>query len=324
MYFSYFAPLAPLQEVKYCDAHAHQDSTIEQMTFEQWQLAVQTKVDSSVHLHNHLPQDLDFFVLLSSIIGQIGNVSQANYGAGNSFEDSLARHRVVALGLPAVSLDLSVVTDVGFVASSDKATGTNQVQNRVEALGTVSLAMDEILRVLERAVLHRRGSSSSSPYSDGDDAQIIMGLAPWDRLPEGSVVRRDRRFGTLRLNRTRDAASSAAGKPGAAASATSSPTGMLLHALGMRMDDAIERTRAVAQAVAERLAVIFNVSVEQVDCGAPMAANAVDSLVAVELRNWLAGAAKAKVSIFEVVQSSSLLEFANLVLERSSLVVKVS
>lgn len=298
------------------------------MTFEQWQLAVQTKVDSSIHLHNHLPQDLDFFVLLSSVCGQLGNVSQANYDAGNTFEDSLARHRVMALGLPAVSLDLSAVTDVGFVASSDKATGTNQVQNRVEALGTVSLAMDEILRVLEHAVLRRRRrcrrpSSSSSPYSDGDDAQIIMGLAPWDRLLEGSIVRRDRRFGMLRLTRARDAARSAASKPGAAAAATSSPTGMLLHALGMRMDDAIERTRSVAQAVAERLAVIFNVSVEQVDCGAPMTANAVDSLVAVELRNWLASAAKAKVSIFEVVQSSSLLEFANLVLERSSLVVKV-
>lgn len=43
----------------------------------------------------------------------------------------------------------------------------------------------------------------------------------------------------------------------------------------------------------------------------------VDSLVAVELRNWLGSAAKAKVSIFTILQTPSLAEFASLVASSS-------
>ncbi|KAM7202687.1 Cytochrome P450 [Rhypophila sp. PSN 637] len=48
----------------------------------------------------------------------------------------------------------------------------------------------------------------------------------------------------------------------------------------------------------------------------------VDSIVVVELRNWLAASAKAEVSVIEVVLSGSFLEFASIVMERSPLVVK--
>ncbi|KAI8175177.1 hypothetical protein K4K51_007770 [Colletotrichum sp. SAR 10_75] len=38
-------------------------------------------------------EDLDFFILLSSVSGVIGNSAQGNYCAGNTFEDVLAHHR---------------------------------------------------------------------------------------------------------------------------------------------------------------------------------------------------------------------------------------
>ncbi|KAK4214346.1 hypothetical protein QBC37DRAFT_421440 [Rhypophila decipiens] len=291
------------------------DSVFESMTLDQWQVGVDAKVKSSTNLHNLLlSHQLDFFVLLSSLVGQLGNVSQANYGAGNSFEDALARHRS-SLGLPALSLDLSGVTDVGFVATQTTADGTNDVQKRVEGLGSVSITTPEIHRVLERALT--KSMASTTTQNSPDDAQILMGLARWDKLPEDSVVYRDRRFGTLRL--TRDLGGSLASKqaPGAA----NNPTGMLLQALNMAASGD-EQTQAVARAVAERLAVIFSKPAEQMDATAAMSAHGVDSLVAVELRNWLAASAKAKVSVFEVVQSGSLLEFASLVMERSPLVVK--
>jgi hypothetical protein len=37
--------------------------------------------------------DLDFFILLSSNVGILGNASQANYAAGGTYEDALARIR---------------------------------------------------------------------------------------------------------------------------------------------------------------------------------------------------------------------------------------
>ena len=71
--------------------------------------------------------------------------------------------------------------------------------------------------------------------------------------------------------------------------------------------------------MAKRLAIIFNVSAEEIDLAVPMTMHGVDSLVAVELRNWLSGAAKDKISIFEITQSSYLMEFVGLIVKRSRL-----
>ena len=272
------------------------------MTFEQWQRTVQSKVSSSTNLHKHL-LNLSFFVMLSSVTGVTGHVSQANYSAGNTFQDALARHRT-ASGQPAVSLDLPGVTDVGYVATKDSDHGDNRVRARVEALGIISLDIGTILPLIEAAVLH-------SPQRA--DAQVIVGLAPWDRLPDGAVVRQDHRFGTLRLASPRGAAATVSAAAGTTAT---SPTGMLVREL----KTLTERARSVAEAVAERLAVIFNISAEEIDLAVPMTVHGVDSLVAVELRNWLSGAAKAKISIFEITQSNSLMDFAALIVGRSQLV----
>lgn len=46
----------------------------------------------------------------------------------------------------------------------------------------------------------------------------------------------------------------------------------------------------------------------------------VDSLVAVELRNWLSSVMKARVTIFEILQSGSVADFARMVTARSGLI----
>jgi hypothetical protein len=66
------------------------------------------------NLHELLPTDLDFFVVLSSLAGIIGSVSQANYAAGNTFQDALAHYRQKK-GLAAQSLDLGVMMGIGYV-----------------------------------------------------------------------------------------------------------------------------------------------------------------------------------------------------------------
>ncbi|KAI1412829.1 hypothetical protein F5Y13DRAFT_199683 [Hypoxylon sp. FL1857] len=277
------------------------DTIVERMEFAQWQRTIQIRVRSSINMHKHLP-NLSFFVLLSSLTGVVGHTSQANYAAGNSFQDALARHRARA-GLPAVSIDLSAVTNVGYVADENSARGANHAGARIEGLGSVSLDMDAVLRILEAAVLRR-------PKRDQpDDAQVIIGLEAWDQLPESAPVRQDPRFGTLRLASSRGAVTGVSTTDEEAAS----PTGMLVRAL----DAPAEKTQLIAAAVAARLATIFNVPLENVDLTAPMTVHGVDSLISVQLRNWLTGVAKAKVSIFEIMQSKSLLDFAELVLTRS-------
>lgn len=285
------------------------------MTFEQWQHSVRPKVASTRILDKQL-SDLTFFVMLSSVVGAVGHVSQSNYAAGNTFQDGMARHRM-ACGKPAVSLDLCGVTNVGHVAetgaaeSEGKSDGINRTQARVESLGTTFLDMEDVLAYVEAAVLH----TPLSPKQG--DAQVILGLNPWDRLTLEHPVRRDRRFGTLRLASSRSAI---VGDDTTARGTKSGQSGVLSRAL---LESLSGRLVAVAGAVALRLAVIFNVNAEDLDLGVPLSAHGVDSLVAVEMRNWLSTAAKAKVSIFEILQSSSLMEFASLVVERSQMMKAV-
>ena len=281
----------------------------EHMTFEQWQRTVQAKVLSSTNLHKHLP-NVSFFVMLSSMIDATGNVSEARYSAGSAFQDALARHRT-AYGLPAASLVLPAITGVDYVATKELNHGDNQVRAFGENLGLMSVDVGAIIPFIETAVLR------SPQRARKDDAQAIIGIAPWDQLPNGTIFRQDRRFGTLCLNSPRGAtvAAGAAAVAGAATAPTS-PTDLLVRAL----KTLTEGTRPVAEAVAKRLATIFNVSAEEIDLAVPMTVHGVDSLVAVELTNWLSGVAKAKISVFEIIQSSSLMGFAGLIVERSQLV----
>ncbi|KAL8710442.1 MAG: hypothetical protein Q9225_007289 [Loekoesia sp. 1 TL-2023] len=295
------AILPPIRGVVNC-AMVLDDTVMERMKFEQWQRAVQSKVSSSTNLHKHLP-NLLFFVMLSSMTGVAGHVSQANYSAGNTFQDALTCHRA-ASGQPAVSLDLPVITDVGYVATNDSSRGDNRVRARAEALGLISLDMGAILPLVEAAVMH------SPQRALPDNAQVMVGIAPWDTLPDGAAIRQDRRFSTLRLDSPRGAAAAAS------AVAATDPTGMLVRAL----ETLTERVRLVAEAVAKRMAVIFNISAEAIDVAEPMSAHGIDSMVAAELLNWLSRAAKAKISIFEIMESKSLMEFAALIVERSQLV----
>lgn len=97
------------------------------MTYDDWVTATKPKIQGSWNLHKVLPKDLDFFVMLSSVSGIIGNQGQANYAAGNTFQDALAhfRHRQ---GLRATALDLGAVRDIGHITENSNMYSQNKYE----------------------------------------------------------------------------------------------------------------------------------------------------------------------------------------------------
>ncbi|KAI0015263.1 polyketide synthase [Xylariomycetidae sp. FL0641] len=282
-------------------AMALNDTILERLTFEQWQNGIGPKVAGSLHLHHHLP-GLRFFVMLSSIAGVLGHASQANYAAGNTFQDALARHRTAA-GLPAVSLDLGAVGDVGVVAEA-----SDDMRERLERnLGSAAIPIARVLRLIEAAVCEPLRESLN-------DSQVITGIVDYEHIPAGTAIKRDRRFATLRLGTVTNAEGTSS------TTVQRSPDDTLKQSLQGAGAAGAETLALVMGGLTARLATLFNLVAADINTAGSLSSLGVDSLVAVELRNWLSTVLQAKVTVFEILQSATLIEFARLVMGRSALI----
>ncbi|ORX94326.1 KR domain-domain-containing protein [Clohesyomyces aquaticus] len=84
------------------------------MSVDAWHQGIDAQVKGVWNLHKALEgrdQDLDFFLMTSSIAGSIGTARERSYCAANSFLDWFARNRR-ALGLPATSIGLEMIRDI--------------------------------------------------------------------------------------------------------------------------------------------------------------------------------------------------------------------
>jgi aryl carrier-like protein len=274
------------------------DTVFERMMFEQWQKAIGPKVTGTWALHHNLP-GLDFFITTSSATGVLGNVSQSNYTAGGTFQDAFARYRT-SLGLPAVTIDLGPIDDVGYVAQ-----GGDAVKMRVEkALGMKCLPIAHVLRLFEDAIRNpnRRRTENS---------QVITCISGYRNLVDDPAVRKDRRLGTLRLG---DATATEASVH--SQSESSKNIDGLVSQLSTESLSESRSKEVIVDLLVAKVAELFNLEKSDIDTGDALTSIGVDSLVAVDFRNWLGSVVKAKVSIFEILQTGSLDEFSSLVAER--------
>lgn len=281
---------------------------MENMTHEQWRQSMLSKVVDTMNLHKHLPK-VNFFVMLSSLVGALGNVSQSNYAAGNTFQDALARHRT-ANGLPAVTIDLGAVTEVGWVAAAEDSAG---VLDRIEKrLGATPVTIEQTLRLIEAAI-------QDPLRKHQDDSQVVTCMAQYDAVSESATIKKDRRFGTMRLGNARAVGATRV------ASTQLSRLDELVQTLSNThgTTTAAKAKDLVSESLVHKIANLFNTPAANIDVASPLSQHGVDSLVAVELRNWLSSAMKVKVTIYDILQSASVTDFAVMLVNKSEL-VKIS
>nr|WP_243793721.1 type I polyketide synthase [Saccharopolyspora gloriosae] len=124
--------------------------TIDETTTEQFQRVVRAKVAGARHLDELLGDDLDAFVLYSSIAGMWGSGAHAAYAAGNAYLGALAENRR-ARGLPATSLHWGKWPDSPELAEQDRhgvrRTGLRILDPRL-AFTALRRALDEDASVL--------------------------------------------------------------------------------------------------------------------------------------------------------------------------------
>ncbi|KAI0008718.1 hypothetical protein F4779DRAFT_423888 [Xylariaceae sp. FL0662B] len=290
------------------------DSLFENMSFADWKAVTDTKIQSSWNLHNQFldtQNPLDFFVLLSSASGISGNRGQSNYAASSTFQDAFAHHRR-SLGLPAVTLDLGMIESAGYVADNADSVAY------LRAHGYSAIKLQEFLAMLRHAILTNAPASASA--SADSCCQIVTGYdataAEHHVLASNSSGRNasgpgsgvglaDPKFSHLpgiHLAHVHHHDRGAGG--GERAPAVSLRQTLLDSGPGSGRSDVLTR------AVAGRLAGLLGRAAADVDAGRSVAALGVDSLVAVELRNWVVGETGVSLPIFEILGAGSLVELA--------------
>ncbi|OIW25172.1 hypothetical protein CONLIGDRAFT_690934 [Coniochaeta ligniaria NRRL 30616] len=273
------------------------DVLFERMTFDDYNTVVRPKVQGAWNFHTALlNQPLDFFVVLSSVAGIVGNRGQAAYAAANTFLDALATHRR-RRGLPAASLDLAAVADVGYLA--ENSAKRSQVMKN---LGGSSMRESEVLALVEAAV---EGNC-------GDVDQVITGLdfENPSALPFYAV---DAKFAILRD----EALAKASGDEGAADAVDLSVSQKLRRAANVE-----EAVDVVTDGLRGKLAAILMLSTEDVaiqQATTSITALGLDSLTAIELRNWIGKELEAHLQVLELLTSGLLQDLAVLVLKKTSL-----
>ncbi|KAI3331710.1 ketoacyl-synt-domain-containing protein [Xylariaceae sp. AK1471] len=246
------------------------DATFNNMTLDAWNSVVQTKVNGCLNLHEVLKNEtLDFFVMTSSISSILGSSGQANYAAGNSYLDSLARHRH-SLGLPAVSLILPAIFGVGFLAENA------ELEHLIQIKGIYGIREEEMLEAFEVAM---RPQASLPPNTD----HIIVGMQPRRFAPALKAVgldisqREDPRLNWMALAMEEHIGHSAAGN-------VRSSEGILVT-----LQKAASQEQAVSAVVAhitQTLAQLLMIEEESIQSkNRSVASYGLDSMIGAEFRN---------------------------------------
>ncbi|KAE9366807.1 putative polyketide synthase [Stipitochalara longipes BDJ] len=287
--------LPPVKGVIHAAMVLH-DVLFEKMTHDQWEAVVKPKVAGAWNFHHALSSTpLSFFILLSSAAGAVGNRGQAAYAAANCFLNAFAQYRN-RLGLPASSIDLTAVSDVGYLA--ENAERQAQV---AESLGSETISEKEVLALISAAITGRMKECNN---------HCITGLKISAESKDLFWVD-DAKFKYLKAAADAEAAS--------LSTSPSTATVSLSSAL-KAAKDCKQATDLVSEGLMTKVSAVLMFPREEMDATKPIVVYGLDSLVAIEIRNWITRELEASLQVLELLTSSSITALAETILKKSKLV----
>nr|APX44007.1 polyketide synthase [Pestalotiopsis microspora] len=271
------------------------DALFASMSFDQMQTVLGPKIDGANNLNQAFyDDDLDFFILLSSGAGVVGNSGQSNYAATSGYLNGLARQRR-SRGLAASTIDIGMVTGIGYVETAG--------QHVVDQLGKYGLSiLSEPDFRLAFAETVRAGYPSPKDRFNIPDAVITTGIRTMLDGETNVTWRNNPIFSHCIITELKGDRDGVAGQSRSRVAAVPlmeqiSKTSSKEKALGVIKECFLAKLRVILQNAALEL-----------DDGAPLVEVGIDSLVAVEVRSWFLKELKVDVPVLKIVGGASLVD----------------
>lgn len=241
--------------------------------------------------------------------GIIGNASQAAYAAASSYLDAFAAYLQETSSIPATSIDLGVVRDVGYVAENE------HLARAIERQGlSTTVSSREAMALLEAAILGMENATETLP------AQFVTGLGQWN--PDTSHAS----FATPLFSHYRQASMFDASRQAGASSFDAAQEGARQRpreqlSAARSFSDARDAVLAGLSGKINALLMLGND--HEVSREHSMSEYGMDSLVAVEMRNWIFREFDVMVPVLELLANVKVEEMARRVVKESRITNKV-
>jgi acyl transferase domain-containing protein/NADPH:quinone reductase-like Zn-dependent oxidoreductase/acyl carrier protein len=254
-----------------------EDKLLRDLDRETLERVLRPKVLGGWNLHEQtLGRKLDLFVMFSSLSSVFGHAGQANYSAANAFLDSLAYMRR-SQGLPALVMNWGHLGEVGYLAERE------QLGQRLERQGVLSFTVKQATDCLEYALQSMAIQMSV----------LRIDWSVWRGL--GLTQKVSPRFAHLLQSPSESEA--VASDSQASAEQLRATSGAL-------------RSSLVEALLRSKLSSLLGLNVEQIQPERALLEMGLDSLMAVEVRNWIESQMEIDLPISALMRGESLAHLA--------------
>lgn len=247
------------------------------------------KVYGTAHLDDEFKNtNLDFFISFGSLATVCGNAGQPIYHAGNAFMMSLVEKRR-RRGLAASILNFGMLVDVGYVARSDRSTGSN-IEEWLRVDLTTALSESDFHHVFLQGIAQGNPRTSTGEVIMGFEMFLDVGQPRprWTELP-------------LFSHMVRVSNASQTGHPQEGAS--SGPQWQQDLEEAATIDEAIP---PITELLSKKVESMIHVSLHSIHPDEPMSHLGFDSINAIEIRKWLREKFDADISMLKILGRDSL------------------
>ncbi|KAJ5628114.1 hypothetical protein N7490_010342 [Penicillium lividum] len=279
------------------------DTLFEKLTHEDYEAVMRPRIHGIWNLQNTLQSasvssNLDFFITLSSAASFVGNLGQSPYAASGTYMAALAAYPQVS-GIPCTTIDLPIVRGVGYLSDDSKR------EQIAASLGTDSVDATDIRGLVAAAMRNEMRETCEGHCVVGFDGVKRQAASEQPFWITDTKLSQLLRLSTL--------AETGAPTDGAASDQISPAT-------AIRQCQSREAAESiVVTALAGKISNILMRPLEELDTTAPVSVYGLDSLVAIEIRNWITRELESSMQVLEILAGDSLLALAEHILRKSAI-----